>query len=248
MIINKNLLDSFVKTSSVPDLNVLVRKVLADLNLKIDISGSVPANKPVLLIANHPGAIDSFIISSYVKRDDVYFVGIAKFLIFGPAVKKTLLPVFSKPKVDEKILNLILAKTINFKNTTVLVPEEMQKQNRDTISKAASLVNQGKMVSIFPAGSGGKSLEGMKWKAGVGFLAKQISNPNTVVVFANISGTRPTDYTIFANSILRKLFYKPRPIKITFAKPVLLSNIIDSNQDGKFITKSLEKHYNLIFN
>lgn len=246
MLIDKTLLNKFQKTKSVQDLNTLVEELLKDLGLQINVVGKIPSDKPLLLISNHPGAIDSFILASFANRTDQYFVGIEKFKLLGEAVKKTLLPVYSSPKIDEKLLNIIL-KLMGVDLGEQLSPEKMREKNRETISSAAELVSNGKMVSIFPAGSGGKSVEGGQWKAGVGFLAKQIKNPKTEVVFAHLIGTSPTDYLIFAGQLIRKLFYHPQPITIKFSAPVLLSTLIDKKMGGKEIAVVLEKKYNSYF-
>ncbi|MCB9812796.1 MAG: 1-acyl-sn-glycerol-3-phosphate acyltransferase [Pseudomonadales bacterium] len=247
MIINTDLLKSLRAVTSVKEFNNLIKTFFSKVGIPIVVSGSIPKATPLLVISNHPGAIDSFLLSSYANREDTYFVGIAKFSVFGPVVKKMLLPIYIKEKIDEKILNFILGFFTKVESNSQYSQEQMKQKNRESISRAAEMVNQDNMVSIFPGGDGGKLISGSEWKAGVGFMVKEISNPKTQVVFVKIHGTKPTDYMIFASETLRKLFYKPQPVQVVIKEPVLLSKIINPAENGQSITRSLEDRYNQIF-
>ena len=121
--------------------------------------------------------------------------------------------------------------------------QKIQLLNRDSIAMAANFVNKGYAVSIFPSGSAGKTLKESHWKAGIGYLIKQITNPLTQVVFTQIQGTKQSDIVAYLHPFIRKMLFRPRPISIFFSKSYILAQLIDQKMDPKKITTELEKLY-----
>ncbi len=98
---------------------------------------------------------------------------------------------------------------------------------------AAAKLNQGELVSIFPTGSAGRNIDGSRWKPGVGYLIKQISNPDASVVFCKISGTHRHDILLFLHPLLRKLIYNKHIVpSVHFFAPVKLTKLIDTIPHG----------------
>ena len=121
--------------------------------------------------------------------------------------------------------------------------EDIRRRNQATIARAAELVNRGNMVSIFPSGSGGQALSGSSWKPGVGYLVSQISEPETRIVFAQIEGTKKSDIVAYMQPVVRKLWFRQRPINLRFSRPKRLIEIVGQLSDPKIIAKELERRY-----
>ena len=197
----------------------------------------------MLIVSNHIGVFDSLLLLNKIKRPDFYLTALATYKAFGGVLAGRTIPIYRKRQLNHKIYEYPLCLQINGKLPKNYSGEEIRAKNRQSISRAAELINQGKAVSIFPTGSAGKKLAGSCFKPGAGFLIKQIKNPKTKLVLAKISGTRMFDLVAYV-PLLRRLFFRPRPISITFRRPVLLNRVLDLSQDSKTITRQLEKRYN----
>ena len=244
MIFNKQLLLKTTDRAEKHGLSFATRELLRDLGINsVSKEGHIPANGPLLIIANHTGVFDSLLLFSQVERKDLHFVALSTYGIFGTKVKERLLPIYRVRRLNHKVYEYPLCLQINGRPPENLTEEEIRLKNRITISKAAKMVNEGLAVSVFPTGSAGKRLGNSSWKAGVGFLVKQIKNHQTKVVFAQIKGTRQSDLVAYLHPFISKLLFKPRPISIKFSKPHLLSELINFNDDAKSITLKLENIY-----
>lgn len=156
---------------------------------------------------------------------------------------KRLIPIYRKRQLNHKIYEYPLCLEVTGHWPESLSRQEIMKRNRVSIIRAAELINRGKAVSIFPTGSAGKKLAGSNWKPGIGFLVKQITNQKTKLVFTKISGTRMSDLMAYV-PLLRRLFFKPRPISLRFSRAMRLNRVLDLSLDAKAITRQLEKLYN----
>lgn len=245
MFYNKRVLFQIKEKTQQHGIKVGSQTLLKDLSVpSISREGELPSKGPLLIISNHPGVFDSLLLFSQIERDDLFFIALSTYGVFGPKVQERLLPLYRVRRLNHKVYEYPLCLQTDEKPIENLKPPEIRLRNRETIRKAADLINNGRAVSIFPTGEAGKSLDGIKWKAGVGFLIKQITHPKTRVVFTSIHGTRNSDLTALMHPIIRKLFYKPRPILIRFSKSKLLHELIDSTHDGKMIARRLEYQYN----
>lgn len=244
MIFNTKLLRTLRKSAKKYGLNKAILKLLNDLRVtSISSKGTLPRKGPLLIISNHPGVFDSMLLMSQIERKDIYMIAISTYGIFGSEVQKKLLPIYRVRSLNHKVYEYPLFLQIHGKLPEHLHPDEMKLKNRQTINKAARLINSGKAVSMFPAGSVGKSLNGGKWKAGVGFLIKRISNPKTKVVFATIKGTGNSDLLAYLHPIISRIFFRPKPISIQFSRPRLIGELVRKEDDAKTIATKLEKLY-----
>ena len=244
MFFDKSLIKDFQEWSKELDLSLAVAKLLQALGVKdIKVKGNLPKTGPVLIVSNHAGVFDSLVLLSQIGREDFYLVALATYKVFQGALAKRLIPIYRKRQLNHKVYEYPLCLQINGKLPKSYSLEEIRVKNRQSISRAAELINQGKAVSIFPTGSAGKKLVGSCFKPGAGFLIKQITNPKSKLVFAKISGTRMSDLIAYV-PLLRRLFFRSRPIKITFSRPILLSHAVNLSDDAKSITRQLEKLYN----
>lgn len=244
MIFNKQLLYRFREYSKKYGLRVATLKTLSEVGVN-DISkkGTAPATGPLLIVSNHTGLFDTPLLTSQINRGDLYTAALSTFGIFGPTVREKLLPIYMPRDLKYMIFEHMLYIQIEGKLPEKLPPSEIRPRNRKTISRAAELINRGNAVIIFPTGSAGKRLNGAKWKTGVGFLIKQISNPRTKVVFAHIRGTNNSEFFAYFHPILSKLFFKPRPLSIHFSRPKALNKLVNRNDDSKTIVAKLENLY-----
>lgn len=218
--------------------------MLTELGVKeITVRGSLPPAGPVLIISNHTGVFDSLLLLSNIKRQDFYLIALATYKVFRGELARRCLPIYRRRRLNHKIYEYPLCLQINGKLPKNFSRAEIKARNRQSIARAAGLINQGKIVSIFPTGDAGKKITGSHWKPGVGFLIKQITNLKTKLVLAKISGTRMSDLIAYV-PLLRRLFFRPRPITITFSQPKLLNKAVNLLTDAKTITRQLEKLYN----
>lgn len=237
---------SFVQSSlaSNDSLNITIKMLLKKLGVgSVSVKGSIPTQGSVLIISNHPGVFDSIAMLSTATREDLYFTALNTYSIFGPKISRQLLPIYRKRKINHFLYEYPLSLQLKVPFQHSLPKEDIQKRNRDTIARAAELINTSHAVSIFPTGSAGKELKGSKWKPGVGYLVKQINNPNTKVIFGHIKGTKQTDVFAYMQPVIKKLLFKAQPISITFSEPHKLAEMINNNFEPKQIALELEKKY-----
>lgn len=242
MLFDQSLIKNFQVWVKQLGLSRAMGKLLETLGLKdIKIVGALPKTGPILVVSNHTGVFDSLILLSKINRPDFFWTALATYRVFGGEVEKRLIPIYRKRRLNHKIYEYPLCLQVNGCLPENLSRQEIIKRNRKSIKLAAGLINQGKVVSIFPTGAGGKRLADSNWKPGVGFLVKQITNPKTKLVLVKISGTRMSDMVAYIPAL--RWWFKPRPIKIKFGRPRLLKKAVDLSADPKTITRNLEKLY-----
>lgn len=216
------------------------RYILIQFRISLKITGSIPQKGPLLLISTHPGGIDSWVVTAAVDRNDLHLVALASYARFGPIIKNNLYPIYRQQKPFEPIfLKIFDVPPIHINNNQ----NKCRVQNRASITTAAQHISAGGSVLIFPTGTGGKQPIKGQWKVGIGFLAKQIHNHDTQVVFCQIDGTSPADLIRYLNPSLRSIFAQPKTVTITISRPAILSDIVDLNLNGKQIAGILESKH-----
>lgn len=244
MLFDHRLIFSFKTHADARGISHSLRQFFNSIGItSITVTGTVPNQGPTLIISNHPGVFDSLLLVSHITRLDYYFTALATYRVLGTQIASRLLPIYRRSRLNHRIYEYPFCLETMGSFPEKLSTREIQSRNRQTICDAAQTINQGGAVSIFPTGSGGKSLPGSSWKPGVGFLIKQITNPRTKLVFTDIQGTRKTDLVAFLHPSLRKLFFHPQPITVAFAKPVTLQTIVDQSASGKQVTRQVENLY-----
>lgn len=244
MIFNKQLLHRFREYSKKHGLRAATLETLKKVGVNdISAKGTVPTTGPLLVVSNHTGLFDPALLTSQIKRQDLYTLALSTFGIFGPAVQERLLPIYMPRDLKYLVFEHMLYLQMEGRLAEKLPFSEIGPKNRKTISRAAELINSGKAVTIFPTGSAGKLVDGAKWKPGIGFLIKQIRNPRTQVVFSHIEGTDNSEFFAYFHPVLSKLFFKPRPLSVYFGRPKVLDKLVDKDEDGKTIAAKLENVY-----
>jgi 1-acyl-sn-glycerol-3-phosphate acyltransferase len=244
---NFKILHEYRKNAKTYDVSRAAAKMLDGLGVnQIIVKGKIPKQGPLLIIANHISVLDSLILMSQIERADFHFIALSTYDVYGPETAKKLLPIYRKRKLNHKIYEYPLCLHMHGRLPQQLSVQEIRKRNRKTISQAAALVNEGKAVSIFPTGSVGKVHLNANWKIGVGYLVKEISNPNTKVVFARIAGTKKSDLLAFLNPALSRFFFKPNALSIRFSETIPLSTLISKENEPTELVEQLEKFHSTI--
>jgi hypothetical protein len=244
MIFDTQLIHKTIKKAEKFGLKTATGELLRDLGVtSISKRGVIPNSGPLLIISNHTGIFDSLLLLNQVERNDYFFIALSTYEIFGIKIKEKLIPIYRTRRLNHKIYEYPLSLQINRCLPEDLPEQEIQFRNRNSITKAAQLINEGNTVSIFPSGSAGKKITKTQWKVGVGYLIKQITNPLTQVVFVHIQGTKQSDIVAYLHPFIRKILFRPRPISIFFSKSYTLTQLIDQKMDAKKITTELEKLY-----
>jgi len=230
------------------DIHDITKGLLSFLNVpKIKVSGNPIPKGPLLVVSNHPGVFDSLALVSTISRKDIQFIALSTYALFGQQVKNHLLPIYRKRKLNHRLYEYPLWLQATRKIPPTLSTKEIKNRNKDSIKRAANLLDIGSAVIIFPAGSAGKKLPNSQWKAGIGYLINLIINPLTKVIFAKIEGTKQKDIFAYMRPLIRKMFFRPNEITIDFSKPFILRQLIGGINDPKIITKVIEEKYNQYF-
>jgi 1-acyl-sn-glycerol-3-phosphate acyltransferase len=123
---------------------------------------------------------------------------------------------------------------------TLFIDRDNLREGLKVIIKGIELLKDGDSIVIFPEGTRSKTDEMLPFKKGSFKLATKSGVP--VIPFA-IKGTDD----VFENN---KFNLKPKTIYITVGKPILLSEVEDTNKDNhtQFIRGIIENMYNEIHN
>lgn len=249
MLFDTNLLQSAIADAGNRGLHAASIKFLANIGISsISVSGVVPTDGPLLLITNHTSVLDPILLYSRIKREDLHLATLYAYAVFGHSIQGKFLPIYKKRRFRNKLFEYPLCIAANIPIPENLTDTEVKSRNRTSIHKAANIINAGNAVFLFPTGSAGKPVTGGTWKAGVGFLCKELTNPDTQVVFAKITGTKISDIALGLRSPLRNIVFRPNPITLEFSTPMRLKQVVNQSQDGRQITLTLEQKYNATWN
>lgn len=246
-LVDNKLITQFDKRAIKSGIQLASHHLLHSLGITINLATKAPTIKgPTLLIANHRGGLDSHALLSIVKREDFYFVALSTYYIFGQALTQRLLPIYRRKSWNRRLFEYPLNIKLDTQVQNIPVSEIINK-NRSTITEAARRVSAGSMVSIFPEGSVGRSINQSHWKAGVGYLIKQINNSNTKIIFAQISGHNKSDLYRYIREDWRKVLFREKDLIITFTSPIQLNKLDLQKKTGKEIAARLEQIYQTYF-
>lgn len=241
MLIDDSFINSFEPTAKSDGVQQAASQLLQKLGVVgVNVTGTLPQTGPLLIISNHPGILDTLTLLASIPRNDYYFVALVTYAVFGSTMRKKLLPIYRKRQLNHRLWEypLLLKSGYPIKE---LAQADLKEKNRQTIAKAAQLINQGNAVSVFPTGSAGKRLKASRWKPGIGFLVRQITNPKTKVICTFLSGSKKRD---FIRYLRVPLFRTKRVVSLKISKTRFLGNIINpKNMTGKEITQVLERYY-----
>ena len=239
LLLDLELIHQYDKTASADSLAAASSELLSTVGVTVESKRFNPKQGPLLIVSNHPGSLDGHVLISTFKNDDFYIIGMASNELMGKTYVSHLLPVYGVRRMRDHISALLLE---NLGTQSLNSEEEARSKNRETISKASKLVSSGSSVIILPEGAGGGSTSDRSWKPGVGFLVKQITNPDTKIVFVKITGGSGFDFLRHAKLFIRRLLGKTN-VTVEYSPLLSLFSMINQEDDGKTIAKMLEQIY-----
>lgn len=244
MIFDKKLLQQSITTADTHGLRVASGELLTALGVtSISVQGNLPPDGPLLIVSNHRSILDSMVLFSQTRRDDLYLIALSTYSVLGPQIQDRVLPIYRTRHLKHKLYEYTLCREVQVPRPENLTRPEILTRNRKTISDAAGMINAGAAVSMFPTGSAGKTPEGYEWKPGIGFLLKEITNPQARVIFVKITGTRKTDVAAYLRPSIRRLFFTPQSVTIHFSRSMTIDELVNPDEDGRIIARELEKKY-----
>jgi len=244
MLVDQKLIEQFNQNIRDSSLQEASQNFLQAMDISLDVSGTMPQDGAILLISNHPSVMDPVILSALTQRDDLYLIGMPIEQFMGKAGSQRLFPVYRKWSLEDFFLNILARGP---EKHILNDSEELQRRNRQAITDAAAYISEGHILGIFPSGGAGHSSTANNWKAGVGFLAKQITNPSTHLVFVNLNGLNEWAMLRILRPTLRSLLTSPAQVTVSIAEPILLSELIHPEEDGKQSAQTLASAYTELF-
>lgn len=191
----------------------------------------------VVIVANNPHESDPIaLLAPMPERKDFYIIANYLSTKFSPSLAKYLIPVYINHHKEGERKHIPYEFLINkFYSFPSFSPQEEHEKNIQSVAIASEKLKNGGLVIIFPSRRGVNG----KWFSDVGHLlnsAKTTNNLHLIKVY--IQGTSDFDYI----RIIPKLGKFLPKIKVTFAAPRQVNNILDKNP--KEITSILEEEYN----
>lgn len=236
----KNLLDNRVGQVG---LHQAIRELVVRSGSRYEISGLTPEieeilrAKPAIVVCNHRyDAEHAALIASLPPRQDFYVIAAYGQLGLGENIAKHLIPVFISrhEQGPNAKLSVRIVRTMNI--SPRLGELEEAKRNVQSMKVAVQRVREGAMVVIFPEGPQGEG----SWLPGVGHLIRGVgSEAGAYLEMVNIQGTSELDVARlipFAGKLL------PR-IRVNYAFPIPMSEIIENRQVPREILEKLENRY-----
>jgi hypothetical protein len=212
---------------------------------------------PLILYGNHPSLLTPFLIAAHVDRPD--------WRCLSANYVDRLLPHFAdygfpvKIPIDQKWiewrrggLRRLLIFTLLSRLQRSLPHEAAKELNRRSLDAAIEHVCNGGSMLIAPDG-GGKRLQ--KWHSGIGMLAQGVAQrstavPTYVVPFREENTTNPRVYAYLRRGpvarLKHSLFYR-RPIRVRFAEPMVLGDIVVPGERVEQTVLRLRRRYKSAF-
>lgn len=184
---------------------------------QLAVRGAHLAAGPVLVVSNHPGGLDPFAQWAAIQRPDVYQVSLLAYHSLGPLMRRRTCPVYHSVRWKDRVFAK-LHPTYQPQLATMaeLTQQQVRHKNRLSLLKAAKLLDQGKVVVIYPTGSIGQPVSGFGWKAGVAKILAQTSRPDIRILWSRISGTDSTDLLRYLHPSVRETLFYPKSLQVAF--------------------------------
>lgn len=226
-------------------LHQAMKKRVLESGTKYEVGGLTPEtqevleHRPVILVCNHRHDAESIaLLAALPPRKAVSIIASVGQIGIGENIAKYLIPVYISHNEQGKNLKMSVRISKRFKIAPKFSELEEAKRNIKSMHLAAERVKQGQMVVIFPEGPLGK--EG-KWLSGVGHLIKEVgADSDAFLVMANVRGTTDLDL-LRTLPLVSKVLPK---IRVDFAKPKKLSEVLQGNLKPRDIVASEESRYN----
>lgn len=197
----------------------LLQQFRVEVSLK---AGSFPLAGPRLIVMNHPGALDTPVLLSLIRRDDLYMVGHYKLSALGDKVASRLLPVYPRSRVPRFLTGR--TKPLYRHVPEGVDPEEGWAKNTETVLRATRVLEEGAAVLISPTADDYEKRS--EWRHGIGYIIKGVRRPDTTVVMTRVLGSTRWDKLRFFNPYLFPLSRKPTSITVEVKAPVPLAEFL----------------------
>lgn len=216
-----------------------LKKSFADLGADIEVSItpttlSVLKNEPTLVLSNHP-FVDVFsVIAALPERKNVKLIATVEFMHCAPSMDDHIIFVDTRHRKKAQKIGRVFHAFIGILNPIPrLSYQEAHQKNIDAIASAASHVNCGGLVVLFPTSNSKNN----KWQQGVGHLLNAADRHKTQIVNVQVTGS-------LLSERLRKLPFFSMIIpkaKVQFAESYSLNEVYET--DPKLITRNAENRY-----
>lgn len=238
-------------------VQLATEKLLNFLNIPVE-TQSVPEllsrdnHKPVLLIANHDGLFEPFVIGFVSERSDIWFIGQAEFNRLGKKIAEHIIPVTAK--ADSKTswqplsrFNKIIDSMMRGKRKT---KEEIDKMNHASYQLAANKLAGNGVVVIFPTG-GTHAIE-KHWFSGLGKVISNIpvdQRGKVQIVPVYLTGaSRENSIKQVKQAIFAGQTKEPMSMMTSFAQPCSINEIIREGDNQEAIINKIKEYYLKQFN
>ena len=212
---------------------------------------------PVIFYGNHPSLLTPFLAAAGVDREDLRFCSTSyvKRLIpsFGGYCYPLEVPLTrSWTEWKRGGARRVLAYRLISLLHSVPSPDEARRVNLETLGRAAKHLRCGGSVMIIPGGGGKRD---RAWFSGIGILATDlIENPGAEPVY--VVPTREENCCnrrIYATlmrgpvALARRGLMSHRPVRIRFAHPVPLLDVVGESPTIAGAVSALRRHYETAF-
>jgi hypothetical protein len=215
------------------------RSILERAHAHLIIKGKIPLVKtalskaPAVIVANHPtSAAVLALIGTLEDRPDLHLIISSKFVGSSPAIDRHLIPAYIQHHFDSKrnpLIDFLFGKYL-----PGLTPGEEHIQNIKSIQTAATIVEKGGAVVLFP---GYPDHDTGGWYSGVGHMLAHVNNKDVRVVVVHIDEHPWVGYL----RLVPGLGFILPTITIQFLTVLNATDI--SGQTPKQITAKIEQAY-----
>ncbi len=242
---NYRLIHTFKRIADKKDIQIASRELLRSLGIDIDVRGSFLHTGPQLIIANHVTLLDMFKLLAIIPRDDVYLIAFVLNRILGKEFNKYLLPVYLSDKPNNSFLEWLRVQYW-IPRQRYISPIHARDRNRQTISRAASLLKDNHSVIIFP--SGFNIVNSDIWHDGIGYLLLQLNHRNIPIVPVNLGGNSLSDILRYINFGIFSPLSFHSTTTITIGPTFYSEDVLKGELTGKIITSRVHEKYTNCWN
>lgn len=242
MFVNRSLTRQFRQKSEPAGLQAAAQATLATLHIALDAPFPLAEAGPQLIVSNHPTSIDGLIVLAQLARPDTYMLAMDANRVFGPVFTQQMLPVYMSHQPKHHWIDWLRVPIVTFMEGR-LSRQEAMARNRQAITQATQLLQQGHCVIIFPGGS--NVSESQPWKKGLGYLLAQVQDSRTKITLHHIHGHHWSDSL---RPVLPPIILKFLPLHtLKIQTQTLAFDEINHHNDPRVIAREVESIYRSTF-
>lgn len=212
---------------------------------------------PIIFYGNHPSLLTPFLAAAAIDREDLFFCSTNYVRRLIPSFRKYSYPLeVSLTRSWTEWKRGGLQRVLAYRLVSLLhsVPEAdaARETNLEALRQAARDLRDGGSVMIIPSGGGKRD---RTWFAGIGILARDLlDNPGgedvLVVAIREENSSNKRIYASMMNgpiACLKRRYLYRRPIRFTFAEPLLLTDVAGDAGTVRDTVAALRTHYETRF-